>query len=327
MTAVVLLCLPADEAQCQCIIDRLSVANLDCKLFAAAPGHAGWEPAEAAAEEARCVIFCWSRATEGAQASGYRALAQRCLKRKTAIGIELARGSTPDDVAGMMIYDLAGWRSAPRGIWRWLVGTLFLDDIVAAARSKVAGGDPPLPIAPRKLIALRLYAGIGGLVAVTAALTTLLALYQMIPWPRYAEESEWARLKPGSCKPLDDFRQKWPHGRHADQAAARSEARRLVTRIDWRPATRPLEIDVPAGMAEPRDEREARSLVVASAKADAQRACEGLKSYGARLEDVRTELGPITCVRLAAGFICGMKQGRALCIVKEPHEQADEFCP
>jgi hypothetical protein len=312
MTAILLLCLPADRDRAMPIIDALVGANLDAHWFCAAPDDPEWTDAADAIETARCVIF-WSQAAAAGEAVRYRLLAARVLARQAAIGITLDPGALTPELAWMTSYDLSGWRSRPGGLRRLLAGGIYMDDVVTAAKFKIAGRDPPPPSAPRKLLMRRAWLGFVSVAGFAALLGAIPQLYQSIPWPRFNEEAAWAKLRPGSCEDLLAFRKTWPSGGHAADAQARYDARRRVATIRWVRVVRSAPVTVPAGTAQALPtEAEARAAALARAKPEARLACEGFtRAAGSKLRGMRLNAGPLSCTRLAGGIICGMARGEA----------------
>lgn len=326
MTAIVLLSLPADRARVTKVLDALVGERLDVVWHEVVPGDAGWDAAIAAARAARCVMLCWSDATRGDAAAPYRRLAAETLAAGTAVGIELDRGAVPSDLAAMSIYRLSGWRAHHRGLWRAFAGRIFYNDIVAAAKFKAAGKDPPSPAAPAKMLARQAWIAAVGIGALVGILSLPKAVYDLIPWPRWNEESAWAAIPQGSCPALAKFVRQWPDGRHGEEAKTLYAARTRAAAV-WMPVDRSAPFFVASAAATPAaGEAAARAATLARADAEARKACQGfVEAAGSRLARVAAEPGDWTCSSVGGGTVCSLT-GTAKCRLEELTDSGAEAC-
>jgi hypothetical protein len=325
MTAIVLLSLNADAARATKILEALLAAGLDARWLSVDRSADDFAKARDAASLARCVLFCWSEASRGDAAAPYRELARAAVADGTAVGVELDSGAAPPDLA-MASYALQGWRRAEGGLVRQLVGSVFYNDIVAAAKFKAAGRDPAPPSATTKLLMRQLWVLAVGAAGVAGVLALPAKLVEQIPWPRWNEESAWAALPPGSCPALAAFRQQYPAGRYAEQATAIFENRlrgevRLVAR------NRPLPFFVGAADAAPAtSEAAARAAAATRAGDERQKICAGLAATSeGRLLSADAVDEAISCQPLGGGFVCSVS-GTAQCRIEEKQADDTERC-
>lgn len=325
MSATVLISLPQDEARVDKLLDALVDERLDVQWFSTAPGDADWDKAALAASHARCVLICWSHATRSDAAIEYRELARSAAAADTAIGIELDKGAPPPDIP-MTIYGLGGWRRAEKGVIRWAIGQIFYNDIVSAAKFKVAGRDPAPPSAPAKLLVRQLWViavGIGGLMGV---LSLPGEIYNKMPWPRFNEERAWAALPVNSCKQLADFRKKYPDGRYAELARNIYENRSSGD-DEWKDAKRSAPFYVGASDNAPRaSEAVARSETRPLVAKAVAKVCNGfVEAAGSRLNAAVSSEESWQCTTIGAGYVCAVT-GNAICSVSELTKSDEENC-
>lgn len=327
MTKIVLLSLPDDRARVTKIIDTLVGERLDVVWYSAAPGDADWDKAVAEAREARCVLLCWSDATRTEAAAPFRALAADAVAKGSAVGIELDRGAVPPDLSGMSIYSLSGWRAHRHGLWRAFAGRIFYNDIVAAARFKAAGKDPPSPSAPTKMVLRQAWLLAVGLGGVLGMLALPAAVYDRIPWPRWNEERAWAAIPKDSCPGLAQFVRDWPDGRHGGEAKDLYGARTKKAAA-WTATERTAPFFVSVANATPAaGEAAARAAALARADGEAKKACRGyVEAAGSRLKSVRMAPGDATCSAVGGGTVCSLA-GNATCTLEELVDSGEERCP
>lgn len=326
MTAIVLLAMPGDADRAARILEALVTERLDVRWFTGPPGGAGWDDAVAAAGGARCVLFCWSVATAGTDAAPYRDLARAAVAQQTAVGIELDAGSAPADLP-MTTYNLGGWRRAEKGLLRWAVGQIFYNDIVAAAKYKVAGRDPAAPSAPVKLLARQSWVLVVGIAGLLGALALPGEIYNKLPWPRFNEERAWASLPADSCAALASFRKAYPDGRYAAQATIIYENRQ-ASGPQWVDSQRSAPFFVAAADARPAaSEAAAQAAAQPQVDAEAAKVCTGFaeasggKVRAARAADVQWQCQPV-----GGGTVCSAT-GTATCTVAERQVGSTESCP
>ena len=326
MTAIILLSLPEDAARVSRVLDALIGERLDVVWHSAAPGTAEWDKAAADALAARCLLLCWSDATRSEAAAPFRQLAAAGLAKSIAIGIELDPGAVPPDLTGMSVYSLAGWRAHRRGLWRAFAGRIFYNDIVAAAKFKAAGKDPPSASAPAKMVARQAWVLAVGLGAVLGILALPKAVYDTIPWPRWNEERAWAAIPKGSCPGLAAFVRAWPDGRHGGEARDLYTAR-TRTAPKWTAVERSAPFFVLAGDAAPSPTLDAaRSATLARAEAKAGDVCRGFaEAAGSRVKRATAKPGDWICSPARGGTTCALG-GTAQCALEELVDPGTETC-
>lgn len=325
MTAIILISLPADHKRAGKVLDALVSERLDVRWFSAEPGTADWETAKDESDRARCVLFCWSDATRVDAAAPYRDLARTAIVAGTAIGIEIDRGALPPDLA-MTSYGLHGWRRGDGRLLRHLIGKIFYNDIVSAAKFKAAGRDPGPPSAPTKLLmrqAWVLFVGIGGLLG-TMALPG--KIHEQIPWPRFNEERAWAALPADSCPSLAAFIKAYPSGRYAGKAKTIFD-NRLRGEAKWTPRTRTAPFFLGAADAVSRSEENAAKADMARPiQAEVEKICNGfVEAAGSRLKASSATSLEWECQTIGGGAVCSVT-GSAACAVEELEEDRAEHC-
>lgn len=325
MSTIVLLSLAADHSRASKVLSALVGERLDVRWYSVSPGDKDWDEAVAGVRAARSVLICWSHATRAEAAAPFRAIARDAVAAATAVGIELDRGTAPPDLP-MTVYSLHGWRMGV-GLWRWIIGRIFYNDIVSAAKFKAAGRDPAPPSATTKLLVRQLWVGVVGIGALLGLLALPDKIYNAIPWPRFNEERAWNALPRDSCTALAQFRRNWPDGRHADGAKTILENRTKAapTRVV---RDRSAPFFAGAGSAVPKSsEADARADALARAKGQADKVCLGFtEAADSQLVSATVRAEEWQCLPLSGGTVCSVT-GTAVCRVKELVETDEEHCP
>lgn len=311
MSVIVLMSMPADRPRVEPIADALLAAQLDVRLYDF--GEAGGPDA---GEAARCCIFCWSDNTAGADSEGYRAFAVRIAAGGRAIGVAIDKGAVPPADAPMTTYGLAGRQLRPGAVSRWLFGDLHMRDVIAAAKTKAAGIDPPPPTATARMLRRQAWAVLVAVGALWGSFTGLESINDRIPWPRYRETAAWQAIKPGSCDDLRVFLLKFPDGANAARARTVLAAPKAggVAGLAERmfPVGDVLGIPTP-DVSEAAAQQAARTRLMG----EAARLCSGYaRTAVARLAASRTGDERLTCRNAASGWTCQI-EGQALCAVEE----------
>jgi len=319
MSPIVLVAMPADHDRVRNIVGALSESDLDVYWERTAPGSRQWKKAADRVLEARAVLFFWSAAAQADAARPFRALARRALAAGKAICVQLDGGALPGELSGCTIYDLRGWRGR--------ASSLFMLDLVAAAKAKAAGLDPPLPRAPRQLLFRRLAYAVPTAIAAIAIMVGLYRDFGIDRIAGSAETARWAAMRPGSCEDLRRFLGEHSNGVHAAEAQALLNARAVSSNIRWRPTERLLPIFVSIGdEAGAPDEPGARRAALARGQPEAQRNCRRLaEAASARFRSARLRADRFECERFQTGMVCAF-QGEAVCALDESYQVAVETC-
>lgn len=326
MSKIILLSLPADVKRAEKVLDALVGERLDVHWHSALSGTPEWDKALEDVTRARCALFCWSEAARLDAAAPFRDAARAATAAGTAIGIEIDRDAQPSDIS-MTSYGLYGWRRGDGPLLRHLIGKIFYNDIVAAARFKAAGRDPVPPSAPTKLLVRQgwlLFVGIGGLLG-TLALPG--KIHEQIPWPRFNEERAWAALPEDSCPALAAFIKEYPDGRYAGKAKTIFE-NRLRGEASWNERVRAAPFFVGAGDAVPQaSEAAAKAAAQGPITAEVQRVCDGFsQAAGSRVKSAVPDKLEWQCQPLGLGKVCSAT-GTASCTLEELEEDREEHCP
>lgn len=319
---ITLLAMPQDRARADAVVDALVAADLPVWAETAEPGGPAWGDALARSDDSRCLIVCWSGAAFAADdaAKAFRAAAREGCAQGKAIGVLFEHVAPPADFA-CTLYDLSGWRTAPHGWRKWLIGDAHLRDVVAAAKSKQANRDPPPPSAPTKLlvrqIAVLSSAIIVPLIALLSLTDVLLNFYgRMADRPSASEQAAWDGLPAGDCAALRAFVRDFRDGAYRDQADALLGAAERIERTEWRSAVLDEEIYLPhsAGTRQ------------ADAEAEGARRCEMLvQGTGAR--NLRTSISRVRqdCGTIGSERLCDWR-GTVRCSFEQPHQVPTETC-
>jgi hypothetical protein len=301
------------------IVGALSEADLDVYWERAAPGTREWKSAARKVSAARCIIIFWSAASAGDDAAAYIRFARRMLRAGKAICVRLGNAAIPQGMEGCTTYDLRGWRAD--------ASSLFMLDVVAGAKAKAAGLDPPLPSAPRKLLFKRLAIAVPSAIA---AIALVIGLYRDIGIDRFAspeERAAWRALRPGSCADLREFLETYSDGGFASQAQALLSTRSVRTSVDWQESERPLSLYVPAATAAfSASDASARQAARRRAESEGMKNCNRLARAGSsRLKSTSIEIENYACERFSSGTVCAV-EGEVICRLAEPFEVAVESC-
>lgn len=326
MSKIILLSLPTDVKRAEKVLDTLVGERLDVHWHSVQPGAPEWDKALDDVARARCVLFCWSDAARLDAAAPFRDAARKAAAAGTAIGIEIDRDALPSDIS-MTSYGLYGWRRGDGPLLRYLIGKIFYNDIVSAARFKAAGRDPVPPSAPTKLLVRQgwlLFVGIGGLLG-TLALPG--KIHDQIPWPRFNEERAWAGLPDNSCPALAAFIKEYPAGRYASKAKTIFE-NRLRGEARWVERVRTAPFFVGAGDTTPQaSEAAAKAAAQGMVAAEVQKVCTGFaEAAGSRVKSTAPEKLEWQCQPLGSGMVCSAT-GMAVCTLEELEEDRTEHCP
>jgi len=136
-------CVVEDLARAERVVVALMNAGLDVQL----QGLDGTAQ-QGVLSGCRVALFCWSESAMVEDAAYFRGLAQAASDKNIAIGVGLDAHFQNQDDMTMTLYLLRPWQLGPHNwVMRLLIGDLFLSDVVTAARSKLAGLDPPPAVA------------------------------------------------------------------------------------------------------------------------------------------------------------------------------------
>lgn len=320
--------LPQDRFRVEPIIDALIDADLAPWWEHADLANSDGKKVIAKANDARCLIFCWSAdalaTTPSAEA--FRAFAVESCARQRAIGVLIDPVGPPSGFA-CTCYDLTGWRARPTGWRKYLIGNAFLRDIVAAAKSKQSGRDPPPPSAPRKLMLRELATLLppilllGGVFGFWNDFSSFFGLDNIAS---AAEDKAWDALPPGDCAALRSFIRQFDEGVYRDRAEARLQAAETRVETQWQPIEIPVELYLPHLAAS--DEAAARSSAEASAQHESARRCEAIaQTSGLRLLDSRIAMLRQNCQTIAEKNLCDWR-GESICLLEEPVEFETQIC-
>jgi hypothetical protein len=316
MTDILVVSLPRDEVRARRVVEALHAHGLDFRWEQLEPGLAD------AAGTAQCVVLLWTRAA--AQEEAFVAFAAKTFGRDQAIGAFLDRVSLPPSFRGITEVDLSRFKGRK--------DDLFLLDLLAAAKAKAAGIDPPPARGPiRRLfqrLALLLPTALFVL-GLAANVLGVISIKDLLKHPSQAEARDWKKLTSGSCEDLRAFRDKYPDGFYSDQVTARLTNPERKTVMAWRPKTSPLEAYVPADDATPSPTLEkAREEASARLSGEAQAKCRKLVSINAD-RFVAAEAAPRTdgtrCAAVAGGQVCSI-MADVTCRFDEKYDEVREIC-
>lgn len=314
MSAIILLSPSSEDESARNIVGALSESDLDIYW-------ARWDPGNAETEllrmldQCRCVIILWSALAEAQNGGGFHTLASLAAESGKAILVRLDKATIPADIAKLTTYDLRGWRSRK--------SSLFMLDLVAAAKSKAAGLDPPLPRAPRQLLFKRLAIIVPSAVA---AFALVAGLYRDIGIDRLAgpaERAAWQSLTPGSCNDLRNFLKNYQSGTYADRANSLLMAKTVQQRTMSERVERDTSIYVRADESTstnllPRD----GALQLGNEKAAASCGRIG-QAVGGRVIKAELIAPKISCISGSGG--CSL-DAVVKCTVEQPYTATVEYC-
>ena len=221
MIDIIVLALKADQFRAEKILEGLHVTGVAgrnrARVLFVDPADKNWRAVVKDVASCRCVIFCWSKATQAEVGQRLSDLAVRAMQNGTAIAVELDANTRPESLTDCTTYPMYGYRS---GINAWsaiLFGNAFVAEIAAAAERKVAGQDLLSPQAIWMLVRKRVWAWSGGVAFALGILAALLQFYrdpEFSKWlePDVASAFEQAKTS-GSCQKMRQFMSK-----HGDSA-------------------------------------------------------------------------------------------------------------
>ncbi len=331
MSEIVLLSDQRDEARIPPMLDALVTDWQDVKWLRIDHDaeHEHPEIVEAIAAS-RCAILIWSEHSASEEAGQFHTLARAALDANKAICVLIDDVSLPPNLSGCTVYDVRGWRSEPDGWRKLLGGNLYMRDLVAGAKFKVAGMDPPPPRAPRDMLIRHVIAIVPAVFALLAAPATLLGAFDnlnLLDWPSAAEASDWEQTDRDDCTALRTFLKAHPDGHYTQEAQGRLDGAEPSAERHWEEVERPQPIYIAQMGAEPQSSQDAAlSLAQTRAAEEAETACSGLARAGnAKLIEAR--LGELSqeCSGGGNGFTCSL-DGEALCVLSEPRDKEVEDC-
>lgn len=327
MSEVLVIASPADERRVRTVVEALHHHGVDLWWER---GLAGSEAVRRKASESRCVLLLLD--AHLLQDDGLAALAQRAATARRLIIGRLDRTPLPEWLAGTTTIDLSSFKRNKND--------LFFLDLVAAAKAKVAGIDPPpargplnrllrrLALAtPAALVALGIVANLLGLISIKDI------AYDVLRRPSAVERSDFEKIalgRAGSCEQLKAFNT--AHGRdgyYYDEAMALIENARTETRTVFTPmsaAGLPATQDAMSQTPSP-DPSSAMSKAVEGAKRQAETTCrETFAAPDGRFVGVTLTGAPVTqCYRLADGHRC-KGQVTFTCNYEVPQEVKTAIC-
>ncbi len=331
MSAIVLLSVDADAERAGIILNAMSEFGLDVwwEQIGADDKRVSRDVRERV-EAARCVVLVLSRSSLETSAVSFARLAEQRAIAQRAICVAIDHVLAPPQLAACTCYDLRGWRSQPNWLQRLLGSSLYMRDLLAAARAKAAGSDPPPPSAAR-VILLRGLAFFGApILAGLGLAATLLGAWTDLGLgdrPSVEEELAWKSLKPGVCADLREFVSTHPGGHYARQAQALLSGQSTRTSESWPVVETPLKLHIPAMDAPPRSSREAaEALARERGQKQARNDCRGFERPGvAQVRGARLGEGSISCQPVGGQFVCSF-HGDAICSVAERRDVEVETC-
>lgn len=319
---ITLLTMPEDRLKADKVLDAMVSADLTVWGETAIPGGDEWSDALVRAEEARCLVVCWSEAAiaDNLGARLFREAALNACSRGKTIGVLFDRVSLPTGFA-CTIYDLSKWRLEPRGWRKLLIGDAYLRDIVAAAKFKQANRDPAPPSAPSKLfmrqVAVLSSAIIVPLIGIISFTDVLLNYEQrMALQPSSKEAAAWNALPPGDCAALRSFVREFKDGAYRSRAYALLGAVEKVEKKQWKSLTLEEDVYLP----------HSAGLGLGDAQAEGTRRCELLvQGTGAHNLVVSVSQVRQDCRNIGDERFCDWR-GVASCSFEEPGKVIVEIC-
>lgn len=331
MSDIILLSIDADESRASPLLDALVNEKLDVWWEQIALDEGKFSSARLRKfREARCVILVWSDLSSSAEAVQFLRIAKITLEAGNAICVYVDDAELPESVLGSSLYDLRAWRSDPANWRKWFGGNLFRREVVAAAKFKVAGKDPPPSDAARRMFVRQAITVLPAIGALFYFVTTVIGLWVDLDQAQGAsdeEEAAWVALEKSSCDDLRGFLGSYPDGYYADQTQARLDARSTTIERQWESIERTLELYVSSGTADPRaSEQAATAFAQERGTSEAERSCIALAEAGqARMIESQAQPRGSNCERSSDGFRCSY-DGQAICSLEEPRDVEVEVC-
>ena len=331
MNDIVLLSVKNDEERVGPLLDAMVEQSLNVWWEQISVGN---EKISAIAlkriKSARCVIIVWSNASTEQEAKDFFHTAQFALDDGSAICVCIDDVELPSELSGCTLYDLRGWRNKPSNWRKFFGGNLFLREIVAAAKFKIAGKDPPPANAGRDMLVRQIITVLPAIAAIFYFATSFIGLWvdlEMSKGPSNKEQIAWEALEQNSCDGLRGFLTQFPDGHYALQTQARLDGRKTDIQRHWERLDRSLPIFVGSGDAKPTASKEtAVDLVTKRAKSESEISCNGLAEAGqARMIQSGITTGEMNCENFGAGFACSY-EGTAVCTLDEPRDVEIETC-
>lgn len=330
MSRPVVLALPDARACAEMVTDALVEADLTPTLLVL--GEMADDPT---VDADRVAVLMVSRGVseDNPLAERFRAVAEQACADDRAIAV-LTRDVDSFNLPCTQ-YRLKQTKP-PEGLLKPLMpSTLALQDIVAAAKYKASGRDPPPPSAPRKL-AMRYMAAFSSavilpIVALLSFTDVLIGLSSAMGIDEQASaeaETAYAAIPVGNCQALRTFVGSFEESHLTEKARDRldllEERESTVNETD----TIILPILSLPGSDEAFASREgATNAALTRAKGEGEQRCgEVAQAASGTLESLSLDETSSTCDQFAAGFAC-RTSANAICEVQIARTETVEWCP
>lgn len=312
MSEIVVIGQSNDAPRVRKVVEALHAQGLDLWWETDAPAS---PQATAYLDNARCVVVFVSRAALSDPA--YLVMADKAFSEGKAIGARLDRSAVPASLSGMTLIDLSRFKKNKND--------LFLLDLLAAARAKAAGIDPPPQKGPLKRIWTRITLSIPvillvlGIAANIEQFKSYLSFGTSYVVAQFQPEKkkEWQAIplgKPGACEALEAFKNKYGEdGFYHPQAESLLNNARTENRLEWVVgAQKGLPLLVQGSSQSPTSSKAvAEAQALKDAKSGADETCRQSFAEVGGGRFLRTEIVPgsevYDCTQTSEGYRCQLK--------------------
>jgi TIR domain len=308
------------------------------------PGGESWRAnIEAALDKARCVVVVWTQGSVGTGGSFVRDEAGRAARKGLLVPVLLDKVDPPLGFGETQAIDLTRWRGK--------VSDPFFQDLVDAARARIAGRPAPAPFGPIKRLRRRLTAGAAASVLLAAGaafannvlqvqnracvapvaqpgLSDLCGALGLGARPVRDERLAWAAREEGKCDGLRTHLQRFPSGAYRDTAQALLNARSVVVETSWKLGEQPQPLRLLVGRDGDAsiDDAAAKARAIERGTKRAEQMCRDFDAAGlTRLQAALVEPQEWQCSREGGGVVCGF-EGKALCRQEHLQRIEKELC-
>lgn len=291
MTEIILLSRRQDEVRVRPTVEALHGHGLDF----------WWEQEVGSLNRPRCAIILWTK--NSVSDEEFIATAATLVAEDRAIAGMLEKVKVPASALPPTVIDLTRFKGRKTD--------LFLLDLLAAAKAKAAGIDPPPARGPIGRLVQRLSLAVPAVLValgLLANITGAISVKDLLRFPSAQDSRAWKALRPGSCEDLRAYRTRFPDGYYFDKATALLTNPEQRSQVSTSTGVVPLKVYAPAMSATAAlDRAAAEADALARARRQAESDCRrhaAINGDTFQAADLQAEAA--SCSKLADGYACSL---------------------